>query len=103
MSESMSPSICSAATGFFFSVDDVPARPLSVVPSARLTMPDGILTLRSVPPGANAALPSLLAMITPIAPAFCAFSTLTVKLQVPRSTIAILPVSATVAPRSRRR
>ena len=55
------------------------------------TMTEGILIFRSVPPAEKASSPRLFTMMTATAPAVCAFRTLSVKLQVPRSTSAIFP------------
>src|SRR4051812_9199301 len=65
---------------------------------------DGIVIVASAPPrpgtGAEERAadvpPALSAMITPIAPASCAFFTFTVKPHVPRSIIAILPATFVV-------
>ncbi len=67
----------------------------SFAPSESETSTDGIVMVASVPPmSIGDSLPLLSATITPVAPASCAFFTLTVKLQFPRSTRAILPVTA---------
>ena len=67
--------------------------PLSIVPSACVTIADGMTTL--VVSVASSPMPRmpvvLLATMTPSAPAACALSTLVLNEQVPRSTSAILP------------
>ena len=62
-------------------------------PSDFETSAEGIVMVGSAPPGVVIAA-SLLARITPIAPAFCAFFTLMTKLQAPRPTMATLPATA---------
>ena len=52
---------------------------------------DGIVIVASVPLMFTSESPALFTMITAMAPAFWAFLTFTVKLQVPRSIRAILP------------
>src|SRR5579863_6761422 len=76
--------------------------PLRVTPSACEILTAGIKMVESVPPNGSGGLPAtLLAIRTPTAPAFCAFSTLTVKLHVPRSMRAIFPLTAAaLAPES---
>ena len=66
-----------------------------VLPSAKVILTDGIVIVGSEPPRPGGGLPATLSTITTaIAPTFCAFLTLTVKLQVPRSISAILPEMA---------
>src|SRR5579863_5017381 len=68
---------------------------LSVLPSASVTRTAGMVMVGSVPPRPAGGDPGALsAMMTPTAPAFCAFFTLTVKAQVPRSMSAMLPATA---------
>ena len=97
MSESTSPSSCCGATACF----------RIVAPSALPTMPDGIVSLRSLPPGAKlSCTPVLFLMSTTLAPACWAFSIFTVKVRVPRSMLATLPVNVpagTLAPPAVRR
>src|SRR5688572_20924294 len=64
----------------------VAGRPaLIVAPSAWETCTDGMVIVGSEPPMAPGSPGTLLTTITAIAPAFCAFLTLTVKPHVPRS------------------
>src|SRR5918996_597912 len=67
---------------------------LIVPPSAWDTCTAGIVIVGSEPPIKPGSPGALLTTMTPIAPAFWAFFTLTVKLQEPRSTIAMLPTSS---------
>ena len=69
----------------------------SFTPSACDTLIVGMVTVGSLPPRPGAAPATLLAMITPIAPAFCAFLALTAKPQVPRSITTTLPALAAVS------
>ena len=63
-------------------------------PSARSTWIAGMVMVASSPPMVPRAPAALLTMITPLAPAFCAFLTLTAKPQVPRSISATLPATS---------
>ena len=64
-------------------------------PSLKFNPMLGMVTVSSAPPiGAGVPSSLLLAINTAIAPASCAFFTLTVKLQSPRSIIAILPAKS---------
>src|SRR5678815_554135 len=55
----------------------------------------GMVIVESTPPNPGGGLvTALLAMITPVAPAFCAFLALTTNVQVPRSMMAMLPATA---------
>src|SRR5918994_179959 len=73
----------------------VAGRPaLIVMPPAWGTCTDGIVIVGSVPPMAPGSPGTLFTTITPTAPAFCAFLTLTVKPHVPRSTTAMLPATS---------
>src|SRR5258706_8368402 len=68
---------------------------LRVTPSACEILTAGMKMAGAVPPSGSGGLPATLSAIrTPTAPAFWAFSTLTVKLQVPRSMSAIFPLTA---------
>jgi hypothetical protein len=64
---------------------------LNVAPSAWLIITDGIVIVLSAPAIAEGGCGLLLTTIANGAPALCAFFTLTVKLQRPRSTIGISP------------
>ena len=68
--------------------------PLIVLPSASVTITEGMVIVASPPPISTNTPVALLAMITPTAPAFCAFFTLATKVQVPRSMIAMRPAMA---------
>ena len=65
-----------------------------VVPSVWLTITDGIVTVASVPPIVMGEPGTLFTITTARAPTFCAFLTLTVKLQAPRSMSATFPLIA---------
>ncbi len=67
---------------------------LKVLPSAKVTITEGMVIVASTPPMLPKAPAAELAMITATAPAFCAFLTLTTKPQVPRSIRAMLPAIA---------
>ena len=60
-------------------------------PSARLIITEGIVIVGSAPPMAVAPPGTLLTTMAAMAPAFCAFLTLSTKAQLPRSTSAIRP------------
>src|SRR5690349_854763 len=66
----------------------------NALPSASVMRPDGMVMVASAPPSPGGGEPAALsAAITAMAPASCAFFTLTVNAQVPRSTSAILPAT----------
>src|SRR3546814_11780906 len=69
--------------------------PLIRAPSAWVTDTVAMVIVGSLPPSPGGGLAVvLLAMITALAPAACAFAALSTKVQAPRSMIAILPAIA---------
>src|SRR5881397_3304406 len=65
------------------------------LPLARVILAAGMVIVGSVPPKPGGGVPATLSTtMTPIAPTFWTFLTLTVKPHVPRSTSAILPFTA---------
>src|SRR6266545_3679215 len=72
----------------------MPSWALIVLPSACETLTVGMVIVGSVPPRPGALPGALLATITALAPAACAWAAFTLNVQVPRSTRAMLPLTA---------